>query len=352
MANMEWAVFSDAAPATAAPATAAPANYEEAPALSATKKPRITVKRVALACLGTGALLMAFVAYQLWGTALYEHHAQSLLLGELKTKGIVPGRVHQEASAPSTTQKPGGAPTDQVAPTMSQPAVGQPIGVISIPAIGVNGDAIVQGTDEAQLQEGPGHYTGTPLPGEAGNAAIAGHRTTYAAPFYNLNGLQPGNLIYIQTSQGSFVYQVTRSEIVSPNNVSVLDSTSSLPELTLTTCNPRYSAAERLVVIATLSSSSVLTSAPSPATPQSHDAPSQRSSRTSGALSRSTTLGEVGQGVLWGTLTLAIAISTIFVWRRLQGLRAAAVLVVGAPASIAALLVCFQHVSLALPQTF
>ena len=69
---------------------------------------------------------------------------------------------------------------------------------------------VVEGTDEAQLAMGPGHYPTTPLPGEAGNAAIAGHRTTYLHPFYSLDALVPGDLIFITTLQGIFLYRVTQ----------------------------------------------------------------------------------------------------------------------------------------------
>ena len=132
--------------------------------------------------------------------------------------------------------------TSQVAPTIAAPAVGQPIGFMTIPRLGMTNDAIVEGAGEAQLQEGPGHYTGTSLPGEAGNVAIAGHRTTYAHPFYNLNLMQPGDFIYITTTQGLFDYEVTSGPtVVPPTDVAVLDA-STTPELTLTTCNPRYSA--------------------------------------------------------------------------------------------------------------
>ncbi len=134
-----------------------------------------------------------------------------------------------------------------IARTTTQPAVGQPIGIIAIPKLGVD-DVVVQGYGESQLQGGPGHYPSTSLPGQAGNAAIAGHRTTFAAPFYNLNQLDPGDPIFVLTSQGLFRYDVARSEIVSPTDSAVLDA-STTPELTLTTCNPRYSASQRLVVI-------------------------------------------------------------------------------------------------------
>ncbi len=94
-----------------------------------------------------------------------------------------------------------------MAPTIADPPVGSPVGTIQIPKINL-AMTVVEGTDEAQLAMGPGHYPTTPLPGQAGNAAIAGHRTTYLHPFYSLDALAPGDLIYITTLQGTFLYRV------------------------------------------------------------------------------------------------------------------------------------------------
>jgi sortase A len=150
---------------------------------------------------------------------------------------------------PSKNSPSSHEPTIQASLKEPIPAVGQPIGTILIPAINVN-LVIVQGTNAPQLSEGPGHYQGTPLPGQPGNVAIAGHRTTYGAPFYDINALKAGNPIYITTPYGKFTYLVTGNEVVSPNDNAVLDSTSSKHILTLTTCNPRYSETSRLVVTA------------------------------------------------------------------------------------------------------
>ncbi len=183
--------------------------------------------RLGTILLGAGALLVAFVAFQLWGTALYTDHAQSNLrnqLGNEEVRTSLP--LHDLGSArPGVDPKGSGLPpvATSVAPTTAPPAVGKPIGLIAIPKLGLD-DALVEGTGEAQLQGGPGHYIGTSLPGQAGNAAIAGHRTTFAAPFYNLNELVAGDPIFVLTSQGLFRYDVISSEIVSPNDNAVLDS--------------------------------------------------------------------------------------------------------------------------------
>ena len=91
------------------------------------------------------------------------------------------------------------------APRTSAPAEGEPIGDIRIPVIGIN-QVVVEGTNTPDLRKGPGHYIGTPLPGQAGNAAIAGHRTTYGHPFYNLDSVKVGDPIVLTTLQGIFVY--------------------------------------------------------------------------------------------------------------------------------------------------
>jgi sortase A len=120
-----------------------------------------------------------------------------------------------------------------------------------IPAIGVN-RYVVQGVAENDLQEGPGHYPGTPLPGQRGNVAIAGHRTTFGAPFFRLNEVVPGDLIYLTDTSGTtWVYSVQRVWVVAPTDVGVLDPAHKA-ELTLTTCNPRFEAISRLVVRAQL----------------------------------------------------------------------------------------------------
>jgi sortase A len=125
---------------------------------------------------------------------------------------------------------------------------------ITIPRLGLD-DIVVNGIGVDDLRKGPGHYPATPLPGQQGNSAIAGHRTTYGAPFGNLDQLSNGDVILLRTTQGSFTYRVYDQRVVDPGDVSVLSPDPNRPAtLTLTTCNPKYSAAQRLVVQATLDS--------------------------------------------------------------------------------------------------
>jgi sortase A len=123
---------------------------------------------------------------------------------------------------------------------------------IKIPALGVD-MVVVEGTTDSALKAGAGHYPDSPLPCEAGNVAVAGHRTTYGKPFANLDRLQPGDTIELDTPIGGCVYHVAQAPfVVVPTDVSVLAATTAR-SLTLTTCNPRGSAAQRLVVRATWS---------------------------------------------------------------------------------------------------
>ena len=118
---------------------------------------------------------------------------------------------------------------------------------IRIPAINVD-MVVVQGTTPSALRAGAGHYQNTPLPCDAGNVAIAGHRTTYGKPFANLDVLKPGDTIELDTPIGGCVYQVAKAPfVVTPDDLSVIAATTER-SLTLTTCNPRGSAAQRLVV--------------------------------------------------------------------------------------------------------
>lgn len=134
---------------------------------------------------------------------------------------------------------------------MQRPKPGKVLGRIVIPKI-KRSEALVEGAGVEDLKTGPGHYPSTPLPGELGNVGIAGHRTTYGNPFFNLDLLEPGDPIYIQTLYGKFRYDVERSFIVSPKDRKVLANTPDESVLTLTTCHPKYSAAQRLIVRARL----------------------------------------------------------------------------------------------------
>jgi sortase A len=121
---------------------------------------------------------------------------------------------------------------------------------IKIPALGLD-TVVVEGITPSALRAGAGHYPQTPLPCDAGNVSIAGHRTTYGRPFGNVDQLKPGDTIELTTPIGGCVYQVAKDPfVVAPSDLTVIDPTGER-SLTLTTCHPKGSAAQRLVIRAT-----------------------------------------------------------------------------------------------------
>src|SRR5205823_6257955 len=169
-----------------------------------------------------GLLILLFVAYQLWGTGIYEARAQSDLKSQFNRD------LARQGSQSTTTTSGATSTTATTAPAALSPAPadGDPVGVIKIDKIGVD-KVVVEGTSVPDLRKGPGHYTGSPLPGQLGNAAIAGHRTTYGAPFGDLDQLGPGDKISVRTLTGTWEYDVLRDYpiAVKPDQTEVLDPT-------------------------------------------------------------------------------------------------------------------------------
>jgi len=125
---------------------------------------------------------------------------------------------------------------------------GEPVGRINIPKIGLE-RVIVQGTGTTDLRKGPGHYPSTPMPGAPGTIGIAGHRTTYGAPFRHVDALRKGDRITVRMPYATITYRVERLRIVPPTATWVVDRRS-YDRLVLTACHPLYSAAKRIVVFA------------------------------------------------------------------------------------------------------
>jgi sortase A len=131
-----------------------------------------------------------------------------------------------------------------------EPLRGDALGKLEIPSIGVS-EFVVEGTDADNLRKGPGHYPDTPLPGQHGTSAIAGHRTTYGAPFRDLDKVQKGDRIVVELPYGTFIYRVDRTQIVDDSALWVTKRVDH-DQLVLTACHPLYSAAERIVAFARL----------------------------------------------------------------------------------------------------
>jgi sortase A len=202
----------------------------------------------------SGALTLGLVGYQLFVTDLINGSVQAEarvdLVSELEFR-------RAELEAPIVVEEPpGDAPTvsNRVQTIAYQPEPaddeGSPFAELRIPEIDL--DAVLfEGVTPATLKNGPGHMPWTPVPGQPGNSVISGHRTTYGAPFYDLDLLEPGDVIEIDTAIGTHVYTVRETVIVLPTDVWVTEPRPGA-WITLTTCNPKLSARERLIVFAEL----------------------------------------------------------------------------------------------------
>jgi sortase A len=214
---------------------------------------RAVVRTIGELLVTAGLVLLLFVVYALYVTDVITDRRQ----GELNE------RIREEWTA------------EPSAPHVS--ILGDGLAVLHIPRLGADYErVVVEGTAEEQLRQGPGHYEGTALPGEQGNLAIAGHRVGKGSPFLELDLLQPGDPIVVETADSWFVYRVLGDpatgdfrtdpsgipgqQIVRPEAIEVISPTPGAAEnaaptgayLTLTTCHPRYSARQRLIVHARL----------------------------------------------------------------------------------------------------
>jgi sortase A len=207
---------------------------------------------------GTGLLILLYLVYSLFFTGVATQAAQSDLQREWTARvGDVPvasaeppAEVIEPAPPPEPAPEPaldlGGAvavlefarPGSDVRPVQAEPLF------------------VVEGVTLSDLQRGPGRYPGTAMPGQPGNFAVAGHRTTYGAPFFHLDQLQPGDEVHVtDRAAARWVYRVVEERVVGPDDVSVIGPDplgTGAPTLTLTTCHPRFSARQRLIVFAEL----------------------------------------------------------------------------------------------------
>lgn len=204
----------------------------------------------------TGVLVLGAVAWSLFGTALIADAAQKDLedrlaetLGQQLSPPVPPAATAPDGPTRASSRESGGR-SETVVVEEGVKAPGEPVGRITIPTIGV-AHVIVEGVKPENLRQGPGHMPWTPLPGQPGNAVISGHRTTYGAPFFDLDLVEIGDEILIETAIGTHVYTVREVFVVEPTDVWVTDPRPGA-WLTLTTCTPRYSAAQRLIVAAEL----------------------------------------------------------------------------------------------------
>ncbi len=326
------------------------------------------VREIGLAMITAGVIVLAFLLYQLFGTSLTEQRDQSRLAQAFHQAERVAGRVHgggvdgsTVGGGPGGGGNAGGATGGSLSPSTP---TGVAVAHLVIPRIGVD-KFVVQGTGEQQLAQGPGHYVGTPMPGQAGNVGIAGHRTTYGAPFFDLDHLGVGNPIYLTVTSGrTFVYRVTASRVVSPGDIAVLDATTS-PTLTLTTCTPRFTATSRLVVTAALvgrpppapttgartattpTTTTPTTTAPTTDTPTTAVPAAGAALASSGLASGNPAAWPPTIG--WGVGFLALWIATRVLTARTRRWRRAGTFVAGSAVCLVPLWFCFENVVRLLP---
>jgi sortase A len=218
---------------------------------------RTTALRLGELLVTAGMVLLLFVVYEVYVTDFLTAQRQDELSTELR---------EQWESEPAPERG-----------SITQVDIGDAFGVLRIPRLGEDYTRVIlEGTEEKQLSQGPGHYVDSAMPGEAGNLALAGHRVGKGSPFLELDTMQPGDPIVVETADSWFVYRVLGDpatgdveadpsgipgrHIVSPSAVEVVSPTpnaaaTAAPSgayLTLTTCHPRYSARQRLVVHARL----------------------------------------------------------------------------------------------------
>jgi sortase A len=214
------------------------------------------MRRRALRALSTvlivaGVLVLADgIATLVWQepvTALYNRVQQDALAGELESlEAAAPTPVEQRAIARLPTPRRALAFRARALDRRTGP--GDALGRLKIPAIGL-GAIVVEGTAGDVLRSGPGHYEETVLPGQRGTVGIAGHRTTYGAPFRRVDELERGDRIELRMPYGTFAYRVEHTRIVAPTQVDVVERVA-YDRLVLTACHPLYSAAQRIVVFA------------------------------------------------------------------------------------------------------
>ncbi len=256
-----------------------------------------------------GLVVVLFIAYELFGSSLSEARSQRLLLDDFKL--VVASGA-----------------------TEGLPAAGAPVALLEIPELGLE-KVVVEGTTSGELQHGPGHLRNSPMPGQPGNAVVAGRRTTFGAPFGDLDRLEEGDEIFITTPQGRFEYEVAGSEIVEAGESDTIGPTTD-NRLTLVTSHPEYLGKERLSVTAALEGDPVLALAAPPTTVGNEE------NGLTGD-SRATTFV-----LIWLQLSLIAGLGVWLLYRRWS---AWATYIIGTPVLLALMVLLFENVDRLLPAT-
>ena len=263
--------------------------------------------------MGVGVFIVLFAVYEFGVSGLIHSRAQRDRLREFKD--VVASGV---GTLPSWS-----------------PPMGTPLGVLRIPAIGIQ-EVVVQGTTPDLLKGGPGHLRTSSLPGHVGNVVIDGRRTTYGSPFGGISDLVAGDTIQVVTPQGPFTYQVAGKRVVMPGQPDVTGASTD-NRLTLVTSSPAYTARGRLVVIAKLQGAAL---------PPLERAIAPMAADESGLTGD---LGAFGPIVVWFEFLLLAAVLGVVVWRRQWNRRVTYLL--GMPILLALLLLVFENLDRLFPAT-
>lgn len=200
----------------------------------------------------SGLLVFGYLGWQIYGTDWINRGVQEEASVELGAELLAAEPATPEAIDTDEYLGPDVDPLPDIPETLEffpeEPVeIGESFAFISIPEIGVDDVVLYAGVDRETLKKGPGHMVSTPLPGQPGNAVISGHRTTYGRPFFDFDLLEPGDRVEVESEVGTHVYEVREIEIVEPTDVWVTDNRAG-GWLTMTTCHPKFSARQRLVV--------------------------------------------------------------------------------------------------------
>ena len=287
-----------------------------------------------------GVLILLFVVYQLYGTGLAHDRDQRQLQAQF-------GR--RLAAAPTTTA-PYAAPAGPTPSTAAVAGASAPddcercVALIAIPKIGLN-EVVVEGVEVEDLKKGVGHYPDTKMPGQRGNVAFVGHRTTYGQPFNRLDELEPGDPILLTTLAGvTYRYEMMDQQKVTPDHTEVLDDTPD-NRLTMTTCHPKRSAALRLIVTARLVTPVAADAALPAASPSPSSTPRIMGGEDRPGLSGAAT--SRGPAIAWAILAICVWLAAWAVGRS-SGRRWKAYLV-AAPVFLVVLYLFFENFAQLLP---
>lgn len=262
-----------------------------------------------------GLVLALFAVFEFVVSGLLQARSQSVLLEAFRAASAT-------AIEPSLTEL--------------LPEPGDALGIIEIPSLRVV-QMVVEGISPELSKAGPAHLSGSPLPGQFGNVVVAGRRTTYGAPFRDLDRLRPGAEIRVTTTRGQFRYLVTETTVIRAGQRDVLTPTADA-RLTLITSDPRYLATNRLAVIAVLQGRPLQPSL------------TRNVINTDGSIGLSGDASAIPLVILWGQALVIVALATFWLYRRWSRHRPAAHLLT-TPVLLALLVLLFQSMDRLLPAT-